>query len=186
LNEKTKETIMSTEMLAHLSGRCLDPSKYSGVAVDVDSVTFPLWNLSGQMVGYQVYKPNAEKNHQLAPRDQRYFTYVTRAGGKEPALAVWGIETVSSNKPLYLVEGVFDACKLHNLGLSAVAVLSCDPKHLKSWLATLPQKKVAVCEGDAAGRKLAKFGNSAVFLPEGKDVGSLNDEELATYFSKDW
>jgi len=173
---------MNEQMLAHLKTRGLNPSKYSGVAIDVDSVTFPLWNLSGQMVGYQVYKPNAEKNHNLEPRDQRYYTYVSRFGGKEPSLAVWGLETVTSDKPLYLVEGVFDACKLHNLGLSAVAVLSCDPKHLKSWLGTLPQKKVAVCEGDSAGRKLAKFGNSAVFLPEGKDVGELSDEELEKYF----
>lgn len=173
---------MNTEMLEHLKSRGLNPQRYSSVTVDSDSVTFPLWNLSGQMVGYQVYKPKAEKNHKLEPKDQRYYTYVSRFGGKGPALAVWGLETVDNSKPLYLVEGVFDACRLHNLGLSAVAVLSCDPKHLKSWLNTLPQPKVAVCEGDSAGRKMAKYGDSVVYLPEGKDVGELTDEELTKYF----
>ena len=134
------------------------------------------------MVGYQVYNPSNVKNHKLAPRDQKYYTYVTRADDRHPALAVWGLETVSQDKPLYLVEGVFDACKLHNLGLSALAVMGCDPKHLQSWLATLPHKKVAVCDGDVSGRKLAKYADHAVFLPLGKDVGDLTVEELTEYF----
>lgn len=39
-------------MKTHLAARGLDPTRYSGVFVADDSVTFALWNLSGQMVGY--------------------------------------------------------------------------------------------------------------------------------------
>lgn len=165
-------------MQEHLLRRGLDANRYSGVFVDVDRATFALWNLSGQMVGYQVYRPDRDKAPCDDPREQRYFTFVSRFGGKTPALAVWGLETLLPGEPVYLCEGVFDACRLHRLGFAAVATLGSDPKPLREWLGCLPQKKVAVCDGDAAGRKLAKFADAAVFLPEGKDAGDLSDEEL--------
>lgn len=48
----------------------------------------------------------------------------------------------------------------------------------KGWLKCLPQRKVAVCDGDAAGQKLAKFADQAIFLPEGMDAGDLSIEVL--------
>lgn len=171
-------------MQQHLAGRGLDVRRYNGVYVDQDRVTFSLWNLSGQLVGYQVYRPDMPKNSAGHPRDQRYFTYVSRYGAKTPELAVWGLETVRPDLPLFLVEGVFDACKLHNLGLAAVATLGSDPQHLFPWLACLPCKKVALVEGDAAGKKLAKFGKEAVFLPLGKDAGDMTAEELVVTLAR--
>ncbi|WP_199028806.1 toprim domain-containing protein [Ralstonia sp. ASV6] len=165
-------------MNAHLAERWLNPSRYRGVFVAEDSATFALWNFSGQMVGYQTYRPDRPKNHDGDPREGRYFTFVSRYGGRTPELAVWGLETVDPGRPLFLCEGVFDACRLHALGLSCVATLGSDPKPLRQWLNCLPQLKVAVCDGDAAGRKLAKFADEAVFLPDGKDAGDLSENEL--------
>lgn len=170
-------------MKRHLKSRNLNLSLYSGTSVTGESVTFPLWNLSGQMVGYQVYQPDKPKCHHGPPRDQRYYTYVSRYGGGQPAAAVWGLETWRPSKPLFLCEGVFDACRLHNAGISAIAVLGADPVHLKSWLGSLPNAKVAVVQGDAAGRKLAKYGDLSIRLPEGKDVGDLAKAEFKTIFA---
>ena len=172
-----------TEMKRHLKSRNFNLSLYSGTAVTGDSVTFPLWNLSGQMVGYQVYRPDKPKCHSGLPRDRRYYTYVSRYGGKQPAAAVWGLETWRPDKPLFLCEGVFDACRLHNAGISAIAVLGADPTHLKSWLSSLPNVKVAVVQGDAAGQKLAKYGDLAIHLPDGKDVGDLAKAEFKSIFA---
>lgn len=165
-------------MREHLLARGLEPDRYSSVFVDTDRATFALWNLSGQMVGYQTYRPDRDKNRNDDPREQRYFTFVSRFDGKVPALAVWGLETLSPDKPVYLCEGVFDACKLHQLGLSAIATLGSDPAPLRGWLKCLPQRKIAVCDGDAAGQKLAKFADQAIFLPEGMDAGDLSTEAL--------
>lgn len=45
------------------------------------------------------------------------------------------------------------------------------PKDYKNWFQLLGRPIVAVCDNDAAGRKLAKFGNFVEIVPEGKDLG---------------
>jgi len=163
-------------MLKHLESRHFYVDRYPSVVVGDDRVTFTLWNLSGQMVGYQVYRPNCARVAPC-PKDQKYFTYITRQGGV-PALAVWGLETVPRMGKLYICEGVFDACRLHNLGLPAIAVLTSNPKHLGGWLKCLPHRKAVVCDGDVAGRSLSKFGDEVVFLDSGRDLGDLTDKEV--------
>ncbi|WP_198172410.1 MULTISPECIES: toprim domain-containing protein [Burkholderia] len=166
------------KMRQHLAERGLNPALYNGVFLADDSVTFALWNLSGQMVGYQTYRPDMPKAYDGDPREQRYFTFVSRFGGRTPELAVWGMETVRYSAPLFLCEGVFDACRLHTLGLACVATLGNDPKPLRAWLRCLPNRTVAVCDGDAAGRKLAKFADEAVYLPDETDAGDLSEVDL--------
>lgn len=145
---------------------------------DSSCLTLPLWNLSGQMVGYQVYSPLLSKERDKAnPRNMRYFTYAS-----EGQVCVWGLETLRYDLPLYLTEGVFDACRLHWYGLPAVALLTNNAVHLRGWLRCLPVKKVACVQGDKAGMALAKFGDSCVYLPTGEDVGSLSDGDFSKLF----
>jgi hypothetical protein len=84
-----------------------------------DTATVPLWNLSGQLVGYQQYRPNASKEAKNDPREGRYFTRLAR-----DRVGVWGLESWSFSDTLFLCEGVFDACKVTWLGYSALAVFS--------------------------------------------------------------
>lgn len=159
--------------------RGLEVPKYSSIEV---VYTFPLWNLMGQMVGYQQYKPYASKSAKGNPRADKYFTYIP---GKSNT--AWGVDRLDlSKKYIILVEGVFDANKLHNLGINALATLSNNPKPLKSWLWTLPCTIVPVCDGDKAGRKLASMANSDLieYLPEGKDLGDLTQNEVNELFGK--
>ena len=175
-----------TTMAEHLRGRWFDTAKYPNVVVTDDVATFPLYNMSGQYVGYQTYNPSQPKKEVGDPRLQKYFSWVTKpCASKNAELAVWGLETVHwTDGFLFLTEGVFDACRLHWHGLPAVAVLSNNPVHLGGWLMALPSTKVACVQGDKAGRNLAKFGDEKVFLPEGKDVGDLTEMEFATFFGK--
>ncbi len=170
----------------HLLGRWFDLDKYPNVVIFENQVTLPLFNMSGKMVGYQTYNPTLPKLHVDDPKLARYFTWVTKpCASKNAEVAVWGLETVKwDDKLLFLTEGVFDACRLHWLGLPAVACLSNNPVHLRSWLTALPSRKVACVQGDPAGRKLAKYGDDQVWLPEGKDVGDLSSNEVEEMFSK--
>jgi len=175
-----------TYMTDHLKSRFFDVERYSHVALTEDTVTFPLWNMSGQMAGYQCYSPKLPKVHVDDPKQARYYTWVTKpCASKTAELAVWGLETITWASPLvFLTEGVFDACRLHHHNLPALAVLGCNPQHLAGWLKTLPAFKVACVQGDAAGKKLAAFGDAVVMLPAGKDVGDLTEVEFEELFRK--
>lgn len=135
--------------------------------------TFPLWNLSGQMVGFQQYRPAATKKKDNHPRESRYFTW-----RKNRVVGVWGLESWNLSNTLFVTEGVFDAARLTNLGYSAVATLSNDVDASLArwlWLARKIRRVVAVCDNDAAGRKLAKCGTIAHVIEEDKDLGEATN-----------
>ena len=173
-------------MLAHLKSRWLDTEKYPNMTVTETLVTFPMFNLSGQMVGYQTYNPGAPKREVGNPFEQRYWSHTTKpCASKNSELVVWGLETVSwDDRVLFLTEGIFDAARLHWHGLPAVAVMGCNPVHLGGWLKAMPHLKLACVQGDNAGMKLAKYGDRCIYLPEGQDVGSLPEEEFLKTFAR--
>lgn len=157
----------------HLRRRHLDLALHRPALDDVERVaTFYLWNLSGQLVGYQQYRPEGEKKPQNNPKQGKYFTY-----RKQPTLAVWGVESLHlTPHVLFLTEGVFDAARLTERGVSAVAALSNNPTaDFRNWLTCLDRTVVAVCDNDDAGRRLAKFGTVAVYT-EDHDLGDSSNE----------
>jgi len=166
----------------HLLSRHLDLALHRPMLDEAEGVaTFYLYNLSGQLVGYQQYRPWAEKKPFNHPKLSKYYTY-----RKQPTLAVWGVESLHlTPSVVFLTEGLFDAARLTSRGYSALAVLSNDPTpDLRNWLTSLNRRVVAVCDSDNAGKKLAKFGDVAVFTTD-KDLGDSTDEYvtalLATY-----
>lgn len=159
-------------LVDHLKYRHLDLELHRPM-VDQDEcvATFYLWNLSGQLVGYQQYRPEGEKKPQNNPKEGKYFTY-----RKQPTLAVWGVESLVYTGPVFVCEGVFDAARLTEKGCAALAVLSNNTGwDLKNWLGCLNRLTVAVCDNDEAGRKLAKFGQEVVYTEE-KDLGDSSEE----------
>lgn len=174
----------------HLKGRGIDPNK-TRVIMDEDTGDsyFFLYNLSGQMVGYQKYNPDYEKTGQSNlsdPRMAKYFTWVSEEGyGKK--IAVWGLESldIMTDKFVFITEGIFDAARIQEAGYPAIAVLSNNPTDsLKHWLKTLPQKKIVIYDNDKAGKKLIGVGDYAYTVPSGKDANDLTPEE-AKVFLKD-
>lgn len=137
-------------------------------------------NLSGQFVGYQQYNFLADKTRRNDPKEGRYYTHKT-----EGTLVVFGVESLHLTPHLvFLVEGMFDAARLCSRGFSALAVLSNNPtQDLKGFLKCLNRKVVVLCDNDAPGLKLAKFGHEAVVLTS-HDVGDSTEEELDNLLAK--
>lgn len=139
------------------------------------TATFFLYNLTGQLVGFQQHRPDALKTPQkMGPREARYFTY-----RKQPTHGVWGLESFHLGRgPVFVTEGVFDAARLTAVGQTALATCCNDPQRdLGNWLQCLGRPVVVVADNDKAGRKLAKFGNYVEYCPEeGQDLGDCPQE----------
>lgn len=164
----------------HLRSRYVDLNLHRPVIDEENDVaTFHLWNTSGKLIGYQQYRRTGLKLPGNNPKMGRYFTYRS-----QPTVAVWGTESLHLTPGLvFLTEGIFDAARLTQRGFSAVAALSNDPStDVANWLWMLNRTVVAVCDNDAAGRKLAKFGNHALFTQE-KDLGASSEEEVTAVLS---
>lgn len=160
-------------LIEHLHSREFDTSLHAAWTDSQDEcVTFPLWNLSGQMVGYQQYRPNASKEKKNHPREGRYFTHVK--GGR---VGVWGLESWHLTPGhLFITEGVFDACRLTARGYSAVALLSHKPNpSTVRWLVTLCRFLTAVCDDDPGGAKMATLGHRSITTPGG-DLGDMSGD----------
>ena len=162
---------------SHLESRHMDVSRYSSIHLDEENglVLFLLWNLSGQLVGYQQYRPSASKKGQNNPRENRYYTSIHGNRNEKP-LAVWGLETLAYRKDLLVIcEGVFDACRLHNQGIPAIATLTGTPRHLDLWLFSLGRKLYTV--PDDHGSKLGRY-EELQLPPDRGDLGECTEEEI--------
>jgi DNA primase len=155
----------------HLKGRHLDLDLHQPMIDEDERVaTFFLYDLTGRTVGYHQYRPEGEKK---LPNDHENGKYYTYRKGYVP----WGVETLPlTPRVVFLTEGVFDACRFTKHGYSALAMLTNDPQRdVRNWLSLLGRRVVAVCDNDAAGKRLAKFGDVAVFTGE-KDLGDESEE----------
>lgn len=180
---------MHTSLTRHLADRGLNALDYpTSLSLADDRVVFWLWTLSGKLAGYQTYKPHAPKTRDgkgLDPRELRYFTWVTNSQtGLKDSCALFGFERFDWRKSkLFLVEGVFDAVKLHSLGLNALAVLGNDPKPLAAQLACFRgMEVVGVLDNDTAGRELAKFCDRSYTCP-GHDLGDMTLDEARAFLA---
>lgn len=173
---------------AHLLKRRCDPLNYSVWLDEAERCAyFPLWNLTGQMVGYQKYSPWAPKNEKnnLPPGERKYYTYLGKEGDEYPKngkhkVGFFGLDKLkASDKTVVVVEGVFDAIRLINEGVPTLALLSNDPKRFRPFFRALNKRVVAVCDNDTAGRKLAKIGTFSLTCSE-KDVDDMSDKEFSS------
>lgn len=155
-----------TTMLQHLKDRHIDTDLHNVWTCDEERIAkFPLLNLSGQMVGYQAYRPDASKEK----KNDIYGRYYTYRGEKliakhSKSVTVWGLESWRLSNTLFVTEGIFDAARFTMLGTSAIAVLSNDPStSTKLWLMCIRQMRpvIAICDPGKAGNKLAKIGHTS-------------------------
>lgn len=170
-------------MLEHLKSRHLD-TKLHTAWLDNDELvaSFPLWNLSGQMIGYHQYRPDKSKDPPNNPKEGRYFTK-----RKDGRVGLWGMESWNLSNTLFLTEGVFDAARLTERGASALAVLSSDASQATRrwlWCVRRMRRVVAVCDNDSAGQWLRKLGHEWV-VAENKDLGDSSNE-FVSYLLKQY
>lgn len=160
----------------HLKERGMDPDLYKpAYGYSASKVTFYLYNLTGQIVGYQHYRPFAgKKKLKNDPKLGKYYTYCPKE-----TIAVFGLETLDKRKKkLYVTEGIFKAAVLHRLGFNAIAVLTSTPKPMKRWFRLLRETYDVVAIGDAddAGRKLVTTVGKGFQSPT--DLDEMTDEAI--------
>jgi hypothetical protein len=195
VNIKSKEP---REIEKHLLSRGVDPNK-TAVIIDEESgfATFLLYNLSGQLVGYQQYNPKGTKDFpgrgkhaSKFSEDQKslmkYYTYIGRGGDKSThKIAVWGVETLDERQYLFVTEGIFDAIKVKNAGHPVIAVLANHPKPLRDWFRALAKFVIAIEDNDAAGKKLSTVADASYVVPEPyHDLGDMPQEEVNVFIKK--
>lgn len=159
------------DLVKHLLTRHYDPSRYVNQVLDFENEVLIVYlpNLSGQLVGYQQYRPNVKEKRTNHPSEARYFTYTQRGVN-----ACWGLETLDPNKrTVYLVEGVFKASALHMLGYNALALLTSSPKPMKSWLHTLNHDLIGIGDNDAAGSGIIRVAGKGFKLEKDIDEYDL-------------
>lgn len=165
----------------HLLERHVDLDLHRPFIDEENSIaTFLLYNLSGQICGYQQYRPHASKENHNDPRVGRYFTRRTNN-----TTAVFGLESLKKNtNTVFIVEGIFDATRLTERGACALAMLSNNPSlTVANFLYALGKRVIAICDSDSAGKRLAKFGDVAVFT-SGKDLGASTNEEIESIIQR--
>lgn len=165
---------MKKTLKSHLMNRHFDVRLYPGCSVSEEdrTVTVFLRDFSGAITGYLTYRPDSDKRKRNDEKG-RYYVYATK--GKA---AIFGMETTDFGSPfIVLTEGIFDACRFHNYGVTAYALLSNNPKPLRNQLSLLTRPKFAVCDGGSAGRSLGKYG-TPVYLDGERDPGDLSENEI--------
>lgn len=160
----------------HLILRGMNPSLYRHAkCYSTNKITFYLYNLSGQMVGYQHYRPLIEeKGVKNNPKLGRYFTKLPKN-----TIGVFGLDVLDETRPeLFVVEGIFKAAKLHRLGYNAIAVLGPTPKPMAAWFRALrgSYKLLAIGDNDKAGSYLVKIVGAGDLSPV--DLDEMSDQDV--------
>ena len=176
---------MAQSILSHLKSRHLNLELHRPILDEKNSIaTFLLYNLSGQIVGYQQYNQNGDKKKYNSKETGRYYTYKSKY---QNTVVLWGTESLyQSNGAIYLTEGIFDAARMTNRGQSALASLANNPpRDYRNYLKLLNRPIIAVCDNDAAGRKLAKYGDYVEYVPsEYKDLGESPESYVSQLIEK--
>ena len=171
------------EWLNYLTQRMGD--KYHEVIVKThldfnrEILVAPLYDFGGKQKGFLQYNWKGVKKFNSC-LDSKYYTI------QKDRPLMWGLEFLNpSDKYVFVCEGFFDSIKLMQYG-SSLAALSNYALHFKQQLSLLPQIPVIVCDGDSAGRKLARGYNKEYIVncPDGLDPGDMSKRELENLLEK--
>lgn len=169
------------EDVNHVLSRGVDPDKtYFVYDRKTNNTYFFIYNLSGDIVGYQKYNPDNPKETGLGYMG-RYFTKVQKGATGHSKIAVYGLETYKiDSKYIFIAEGVFDIIKIHNMNEPGIANLGCSvSKQAINWYSTIPQIKIVIQDRDDAGTELGKVGDYIYTVPEPyKDLGEMPQKEV--------
>lgn len=149
-------------------------------------VTFPLWNLSGRLVGYHTYRPDGPKHDHVKPHLAKYFTFVTKDGTKHSQMTPYGLPELDYSSPIVcLTEGIFDCLTVRRAGFNSLAALTNNPKPLRNLLFMLPFPIiVGVLDGDSAGSKLSKCCTHTITCPPDKDANDMGRDWVRSQINK--
>lgn len=184
-----KEIEYSKDIVQNLIERGMDPYRRD-IIIDkeTNNATFLIYNLHGQLIGYQRYNPLGDKKHFFDEDDiVKYFTWIGNDSVKGKKLACWGLDSIKpSTKILYITEGIFDANMVQKTGRACVALMTGTPSpQMVQFLNLLPYKKIAIMDNDEGGSKshFSKF--FMVKTPDPyKDCGEMPLDEVDEFLTK--
>ena len=145
--------------------------------------TFPTFNLSGQMTGYQQYNPLGDKKIHNDRLKSKYYTFI----GDNFAYQVWGLESFNyRNDVLFIAEGIFDAVRLINFNFPAIAALTCTPcPDFIQWLKVINRRVIAILDNDDSGNRLKSSAQESYRVPDPyKDLGDMPNDDVKAFISK--
>jgi DNA primase len=154
----------------------MDPKLYRlSKCYSTNKITFFLYNLSGQIVGYQHYRPlRIDKKGRNNPYLGRYFTKLPKS-----VIGVFGLELLNpKDKRVFVVEGIFKAGVLHRLGYNAIAVLGSSPDPLQGWFKAMRGQwdLIAIGDADKAGNQFVRIVGKGFQSPI--DLDEMTDEDI--------
>jgi len=163
---------MEFNIKQHLLSRHIDFDVHTVYMSDTHA-TFMLYNLSGQIVGYQEYRP---LNPKLSSNSAggRYYTK------RSQHLCVFGLETLSeSQNTIFITEGIFDIARLTEKGCSGIALLTNAPNSsMYNFLDCLPKRRILISDNDKGGQFLRKSLTGLlheIIIPPFKDLGEATE-----------
>lgn len=170
---------LKTRMRSHQTSVLLINGGLLKIDLEAEVATFLVYNpFNGKLCGYQQYDPAKSKDKRNDEKG-RYYLYTNKEH------CFWVAAPIDRSKPLYLVEGIWDAVALIDAGFQAIAVLSNNPKPLKQYLNLIHDNKIAVCDNDAAGMKLSKYSDGTSIICTHKDPGDMTREEIINMLTGD-
>jgi len=147
-----------------------------GYSEKQDMVTVPVFDIESKCVGFvgRSIEGKSFKNSTGLPKSKVLFNL-----------------NRSKHKRVVVVESSFDAIRLWQLGIPAVATLGATVSKTQIFLLQKYSSSVIVCpDNDEAGKalvdKINKFLNKevdVVHLNKGKDIGDLEDSEIINLFN---
>jgi hypothetical protein len=165
----------------HLKERHIDLDKVPMMLGD-EHIYFWIYNLVGQIIGYQKYTPFAPKSRNNEGR------YITIVPSKQYAFI--GMHSFYDSEVLFTVEGVFDATRLWNLGLSCLAILGTADKAQINFLRLQKKAGRKVIHITDPGlpatmlKNLRKF-TSSIIIPSGdEDLGDMSDDVVKSVLNE--
>ena len=85
------------------------------------------------------------------------------------------METLCNSSTIFITEGIFDAARLTEKGVAALAMLGrIVPPHIRLMLSSLSRPVVIVCDNDGPGIELASVKGDIV-IPPFDDLASASD-----------
>ena len=167
-------------LVCHLRDRHIDLELHRPI-VDTKTwtVSFLMWNLTGQLVGYQQYHPWMTKSRSNDDNGR----YKSVAGYNQPH-PVWGMETLCNSSTIFITEGIFDAARLTEKGVAALAMMGrIVPPHIRLMLSSLSRPVVIVCDNDGPGIELASI-RGEIIIPPFDDLASASDAYVTHLIEK--
>lgn len=151
-------------------------------------ICFPVRDFEGRLVGFH----GRGIKKKVVPPYRMYTDTYPAKGGKNNPQCWYGESWVDWEKPVVIVESVFDLVAVYEFYKNVICPLTAEITEDKIKRLGDMQRAILMFDGDVAGRRaslkmkkyLPKVKFKDVYLPEGEDAGSIGKTEIVKILKK--